>query len=191
MTTDTDTGMVPDPQPEEPLTGTVHAPGTDLALTQADIDVILAPATISLKEWLIGITTEDDFPESDPEAMALGMLAQILQAKSSEEALTAFQVDRAKAMCGDTPGGKSAVLEIRGARPLRSDYAEGSACYVVVDAVRVADGELARFTTGSKAVQMVILKHIWEGWMPFKAMLEIRSEKTKKGFYPLNLVQGI
>jgi hypothetical protein len=191
MTTDTDTGMVPDPQPEQELTGTVHPPGTSLALTQADIDVILAPATISLKEWLIGITTEDDFPESDPEAMALGMLAQILQAKTSEEALTAFQVDRAKTMCGDTPGGKSAVLEIRGARPLRSDYAEGSACYVVVDAVRAVDGELARFTTGSKAVQMVILKHVWEGWMPFHAMLEIRSEKTKKGFYPLNLVQGI
>lgn len=191
MTTDTDTGTVPDPQQGEELTGTLHAPGTDLALTSAEIDQILAPATISMREWLIGITSEEEFPESDPEAMALGMLAQILQAKTSEEALTAFQVDRAKEMCGNQPGGKSPVLEIHGARPLKSDYAEGAACYVVVDAIRVVDGERARFTTGSKAVQTVIFKHIYEGWMPFKAMLEIRSEKTKAGFYPLNLVQGI
>lgn len=191
MTTDTDTGMVPDPQQGEELEGTLHRPGTALALTQTEIDQILAPATISMREWLIGITSEDEFPESDPEAMALGMLAQILQAKTSEEALTAFQVDRAKEMCGNQPGGKSPVLEIRGARPLKSDYAEGSACYVVVDAIRVVDGERARFTTGSRAVQTVIFKHVYEGWMPFKAMLEIRSEKTKAGFYPLNLVQGI
>lgn len=184
-------GMAPaNDQPTE-LEGTIVQPGTDLVLSAAEIDSILKPHTVSMREWLIGITSEDEFPEADPEAMAMGMLAQILQAKTSEEALNAFTLDRAKKMCGDKPGGRSAVLEIRGARPLKSDYAEGSACYCIVDAIRCADGELARFTTGSRAVQTVIFKHIYEGWMPFKAMLEIRSEKTKKGFYPLNLVAGI
>lgn len=168
-------------------------PGTQLAVpfTRAEIDAILAPHTIDMRTWIRGIMTDDDFPESDPDAMALGMLAQILAADSSAAALNAFALDRAREMCGNEPGGKSPVLEITGARALKSDYAEGAACYAIISAIRLTDGEKIQFTTGSKAVQMMVWKHMFEGWMPFRCMLEIRKERTKRGFYPLNLVAGI
>jgi hypothetical protein len=168
-------------------------PGAAVAtvLTTTEIQRLLEPHTVSLQTWLQGLLSNEDFPESDPEEMAIGMIAQILLASTSEEALSAFALDRAKELCGGEPGGKSPVLTITGARPLRSDYAEGAACYVIVDAVRKVDGERVRFTTGARAVQAVILKHMHEGWMPFDAMLEIRSERTRAGYYPLNLVSGI
>jgi len=178
---------------QEPIEGmpTPPAAEVDVRLSQAEIDQLLAPAAVSMRDWLAGILSNEEFPEADPEQMALGMLAQILMAKTSQEALSAFDLDRAKEMCGGEPGGRSAVLEIQGARPLKSDYAEGAACYVIVQCVELATGERKQFTTGSRAVQTVIFKHIYEGWMPFRAMLEIRKERTKAGFYPINLVAVI
>lgn len=168
-------------------------PSTEVAtrLTRAEIDTLLAPHTIDMRTWLAGLLSNDDFPEQDPDEMALGMIAQILLAPTSEATLSAFDLDRAKEMCGNEPGGRSPVLEITGARPMKSEYEEGAACYVIVSAVRLVDGELVQFTTGSRAVQAVIFKHMHEGWMPFRAMLEIRKERTRRGFYPINLVAGI
>lgn len=160
-------------------------------VTREEIELLLAPHTIDMRTWITGIMSDADFPESDTETMALGMLAQIIAAPNSEAALNAFSLDRAKEMCGNEPGGKSPVLEITGARALKSDYAEGAACYVIVQAIRLTDGERIQFTTGSRAVQTMIWKHMWEGWMPFRAMLEIRKERTRNGYYPINLVAGI
>lgn len=160
-------------------------------VTQAEIDAILAPHVVDMRTWLRGILTADDFPESDPDAMALGMLAQILMAETSEQALSMFSLDRARDMCGNEPGGRSPVLEITGARALKSTYAEGAACYSIIAATRLDTGAKLQFTTGSKAVQMLVWKHVHQGWIPFRAMLEIRREKTQRGFHPLNLVAGI
>jgi hypothetical protein len=162
-----------------------------IPLTRAEIETMLAPHTLDMRAWLLAINSTEEYPDEDPEAQATSMLASILFARTSEEALSALQLARAIKLCGDEPGGKSPVLEIRGARPIKSDYEEGPRCYCIVEAVRLVDGESVRFTTGSKAVQTVILKHMFEGWMPFKAMLEIRSQATKRGYHPLNMVQGI
>jgi len=156
-----------------------------------EIEELLAPYTLNLTTWIKGIFTQDDFPDSDPEEATLAMLAQILTAESSEEALNVFQLDRARELCGGEPGGRSPVLEFTGARALKSDYAEGAACYAIISAVKVAEGEKIRFTTGSRAVQTVVAAHMLRDWMPFKGALEIRRERTKRGFYPLNLVAGI
>jgi hypothetical protein len=179
------------PYPDGPADQAPNGTVAVAPISQAEIDMILAPHTVDMRTWLYGIMSTDDFPESDPDAMALGMLAQILTATSSAEALAMFSLDRARDMCGNEPGGKSGVIEIFGARALKSTYAEGAACYSIISAVRLTDGERFQFTTGSKAVQMMIWKHMYQGWMPFKAMLEIRKEKTQRGFYPLNLVAGI
>src|SRR5882724_7090063 len=183
----------PDPPPADaagPAPAFTPKAGTELVkpITQAEIDTILAPHVVDMRTWLRGILTEEDFPESDPDAMALGMLAQILMAETSEQALAMFQLDRARDMCGNEPGGRSPVLEITGARALKSTYAEGAACYSIIAATRLDTGVKFQFTTGSKAVQMLIWKHMHQGWMPFRAMLEIRREKTQRGFHPLNLV---
>lgn len=176
----------------EPTADAIHAPGQALeVLTQADIELLLAPRTISLRQWLTGVLSEDEFPEDDPDEMALGMLASVMAAETSEEALAVFQLDRAREMCGGQPGGRSNVLEILGARPLASTFAEGAACYVIVKARDLAEGRMVQFTTGSRAIQVLLIKHIQMGWLPFKARLEIRAQPTRRGFHPISLVAGI
>jgi hypothetical protein len=199
LTADPVTGLIP-PEPGDltPAGSAERAvvttrPGGALAIPGVDPDVVealLAPHTLNLEQWLRGILSDDEYPDSDPDEMALGMLASILTARSSEEALTSLQLERARDLCGGQPGGRSPVLEIRTARPMKSSYEDGAACYVIVDAFALADGEPVRFTTGARAVQAVLLAHIANGWMPFKACLEIRSQATQRGFYPLNLIAG-
>lgn len=180
----------------EPLQGqATAAPGTAVAqlerFTDAELDTLLAPHTISPAQWIRTLLTGSEMPESDPEEMALGMMAQILLAGTSGEALSALDVDRAKDLCGGQPGGRSPALEIHGARSLKSDFSEGAACYCIIYATRLDTGERIRITTGARAVQMMVAKHLYEGWMPFTAALEIRRERTKAGYHPLNMVGGI
>lgn len=171
----------------------VPAPPTtaEVAVRFSDrIDALLKPWTLDLDEWAEALFDVREFPESDPDEQSMALLASILLADSSEEVLAAMQLDRAKIMAGDEPGGHSPLLTIHGARPIRSDYEEGPSCYIIVDYTRKVDGKRGRFTTGSRAVQAAILAHIGRGWMPFDAVLEIRREKTRRGYYPLNLSSG-
>ena len=167
------------------------APGTDLApMFGARVAELLGRHTISIEQWVTALLTGDEFDTPDPEESTLGILAQILTARTSEEALASLELERAKDMCGGQPGGHSQLLEIRGARPMASTFDEGAPCFCIVDAVYVHNGEPVRFTTGAKAVQAAIIAHIGNGWLPFQAILEIRRQPTAKGFYPLNLVAG-
>lgn len=167
------------------------APGTDLvAAFGARVAELLGQHTISLEQWVTALLTDAEFEAADPEEATLGILAQILTARTSEEALASLQLERAKDMCGGEPGGHSPLLEIRGARPMKSTFEEGATCFCIVDAVYVHNGEPVRFTTGAKAVQAAIIAHIGNGWLPFQAILEIRNQPTAKGFHPLNLVAG-
>lgn len=173
------------------MEATDPAPGTAVALPfGATVAALLDHHTISIEQWVTALVTDAEFEETDTEEATIGILAQILTARTSEEALASLELERAKAMCGGEPGGHSALLEIRGARPMKSAYDEGAPCFCIVDAIYVHNGEPVRFTTGAKAVQAAIIAHIGNGWMPFRALLEIRSKPTARGFYPLNLVAG-
>jgi hypothetical protein len=168
-------------------------PGSTVAVrfSPAELDQLLSPHTVSPVQWIRSLMAADELPDSDPDEMALGMMASILMAETSEEALAALDLSRALELCGGKPGGRSPALEIFGARPLKSTMEDGAPCYAIVSAVRLDTGEKIRFTTGARAVQTVIAKHVYEGWIPFKAALEIRREATARGFHPLNLVGGI
>src|SRR5215469_7054581 len=170
---------------------TAGRPGTAVALRfDEEIERILTPYTITAIEWARLLFKVTEFPEQDPDDITNSMLASILMADSSEEVLSALSLDRAKELAGDEPGGHSPLLVIHGARPMKSDYDEGPPCYCIVDATVKATGKRIRFTTGAKAVQAAILAHVGHGWMPFEAILEIRRERTRRGYYPLNLVAG-
>jgi hypothetical protein len=172
--------------------GQGRPPGQELAtFNRADLEQLLAPYTVDLRTWAYALMRNDEFPEQDAEAMTLGILANILMAETSEQALKALDVQRAREMCGNEPGGRSDALEVYSARPLKSDFNEGAACYVIVDAVILKTGERIKFTTGARAVQTVVLKHCLEGWLPFKCALEIRRERTRAGYHPLNMVAGV
>lgn len=177
----------------EPVTGEIvpkYIPGQLTQSIQNLAADLLQPYTIDLRQWVEALFAVTEFEEADPDTTSMAMLAQILGAQSSEEALSSLELSRAKEMCGDEPGGHSPLLIIHGARPMRSEYEEGANCYVIVDATIKHNGERARFTTGAKAVQAVILAHMANNWMPFEAILTIRREKTRRGFYPLGLEAG-
>jgi hypothetical protein len=179
------------------IDGTIAAPpettpGTALVkVSAAEIDALLAPATIDMKTWLTAIVGTGAMPDVETEETTLGMLAQIIGADTPAAVLSAMALERARELCGDEPGGQSPVMEFLSVRPMKSDYEEGANSYVIVRAVICESGETIQFTTGAVAVQMVLWKMQHEGWMPFKGKLEIKKEKTKKGYYPLNLVGGI
>ncbi len=171
--------------------GQAATPGAEVAVPFSDsIEQLLAPHTVDLVTWVTSLVSGAEYPETDADEVGVGILATILTAKSSEEALSALNLERAKAMCGNKPGGHSPVLEITGARALKSTFQEGAPCYAIVDAIVCAKGERIRFTTGARAVQAVIIAHIGNGWMPFRAQLEIREQPTERGFHPLNLTLG-
>jgi hypothetical protein len=167
------------------------APGTAVAvLDKAQVEQLLAPYTVNLTDWLRMLVTDSEYPEVEQDEIGIGILASILTASTSEEALRALDLQRAKTLCGGEPGGHSPLLEITGARALQSTFEDGPSCYCIVQATIVSTGERIQFTTGGRAVQAVIVKHLGEGWMPFQGILTIRREATKRGFYPLNLEFG-
>jgi hypothetical protein len=173
-----------------PLDAPQPSGGTVAVRFSEEIERLLNPYTMTAIEWAQTLFGQRDFPDQDPDETTNAMLASILLAETSEAALAAMELDRAKELCGDEPGGHSPLLRIYGARPMRSEFEDGAACYVIVDALIIAQNRRIKFTTGARAVQAVILAHIGNGWMPFEAMLEIRGQKTRRGFYPLNLVAG-
>lgn len=174
-------------------TGTALAPrpgGQVATFDRAALEQLLAPYTIGPLEWVRMLLTDAEFPEEATDEIGIGLLAAILSADSSEDALTALDLKRAKKLAGDEPGGHSPLLVITGARAVKSTFDEGASCYAIVDAVIKHSGEKIRFTTGARAVQAAIVKHVAEGWMPFEALLSIRAQPTAKGFHPLNLEAG-
>lgn len=168
-------------------------PGTAVAvqtLSPGDLEQLLAPHTIDLRTWAQALLSNAEFPEADAEQQTLGILASILTADTVEETLAVMDVQRARDLCGGEPGGRSPVLRITGVRPLKSDYAEGAACYVIVKAIILAEDRRIQFTTGAKSVQAALLKFAMMNWLPVDCALEIRRERTKAGYHPLNLVSG-
>ena len=184
---------LPDAPPVgQPQTGDVVQPYRPLPPTQLETQIadLLRPHTLDIRQWAEALFEVSEYPEQESDETTLAMLASILMAKSSEEALQSMNLNRAKELCGDEPGGHSPLLIITGARPIRSEYEDGANCYIIVDAYRKVDGTSARFTTGARAVQAAILAHVANGWLPFEAILTIRAQKTRRGFYPLNLEAG-
>ena len=167
------------------------APGTGLALmSTAELEAIVGTRTVPVREWAESLVTDTEFPDDDPDEMALGILAGILLATSSEEALAVTNLQRAKELCGNIPGGHSPLLEITAAMPFKSTYEQGAPCYAMVSAIVVSTGEKFKFTTGARAVQAVIIAHLVHGWMPFRCLITMRATPTQRGYYPLNLEAG-
>jgi hypothetical protein len=168
-----------------------QAPGTSLALmTTGELEELVGARTVPVREWAASLVQDTEFPDDDPDEMALGILAGILLAGSSEEALAVTNLQRAKELCGNIPGGHSPLLEITAAMPFKSTYEQGAPCYAMVSATVVSTGEKFKFTTGARAVQAVIIAHLVHGWMPFRCLITMRATPTQRGYYPLNLEAG-
>ncbi len=176
--------------PRRPPDGRTR-PGTAVAvLTDEELAEILQPHALDLRGWVTALMTDSDFEEDTEVDPAYAMMASILSAETSEEVFAAMDVKKAKEMCGGEPGGHSPRLLITDARPLQSTFQEGPSCFVIVSATYKADGTKVKFTTGARAVQAAIIKHMHAGWMPIDCVMTIRKTPTRAGFYPLNLEAG-
>jgi hypothetical protein len=166
-------------------------PGTSLAImSDAELAELVGTRTVPIREWAASLVQDVEFADDDPDEMALGILAGILLAQSSEEALAVTNLQRAKELCGGIPGGHSPLLEITAAMPFKSTFEDGAPCYAMVSATVVSTGEKFKFTTGARAVQAVLIAHLVHGWMPFRCLITMRSTPTQRGYYPLNLEAG-
>lgn len=169
-------------------------PAATIALAERiDLDQVLAllrPKAIDLTKWLIALASDTDFEAQDAPDASLNIMTQILLAESPAAALSATAMENAQSLGVIQPGDCSPLLEIREAIPLPSSYEEGASTFAVVRAINTETGSPVTFSCGSKAAQMVLIKFIGEGWMPFRAVLSMRRKPTKNGFYPLNLQAG-
>lgn len=179
----------PQDGPGEDTRAGIVTPGAALAVpfTQAELDTMLQPYQVDFRAWLTTLLTDTEYPEQSSEESALGMLAQILTAGDVDEMFAAMQMERAKDLCGNEPGGRSFVMDITGARPMKSTFEEGPGTFVICSAIEVASGRKFQFTTGARAVQASVAMAMHKGWMPLRCVLVIRSRATARGFYPLNL----
>jgi hypothetical protein len=187
-------GAEPDAQaalPTEEPPAPEAAPGTALEMpTQEQILDLLKPRSIPFLSWAAALMDQGDFAEEEAEASGLGIVASILTAATSEDVFAAMDMYGAERLIGTEPGGRSGLLEITGAIPLASTFDEGPSCFCIVSATVSETGERIQFSCGARAVQAAIMKHMSQGWLPFKAMLVRRRKPTRAGFYPINLERG-
>lgn len=164
--------------------------GTVAVNDPTTIEQLLEGRAIPLIQWgqaLMNTAAYEDNAESDP---TLDIVAAILGAETSAEALAATSMRTVEDLIGTEPGAHSPLLRIYGAKPLASSYEQGPSCFAVIDAEIPATGERFKLTCGGRAVQAAILAHSYRGWLPFEAVLVRRLKATRRGFYPLNLEAG-
>jgi hypothetical protein len=172
--------------------GQAARPGTELApLTPAELREILGTRVIPIREWVQALNDVAEFQESDQEDKSLSVVKAIMLATTSEEIFAAMDMRTAKELTGDQPGGRSNVLEIFGAWPMKSTFEDGASCFAVISAHDLATDERFTFSCGARAVQTAVMMHMVIGACPFKAVVTKRSRPTEAGFYPLNLERGI
>lgn len=159
--------------------------------SRAEMMQILGSQSIPFRAWVAALMEAERFEDDAPEERASSIVRAILLAETSEAALAATDLKSADDLVGTEPGSRSNVLEIRGAKPLSSSYDDGPSCFAIIDARDLAEGADVMFSCGARAVQTVVMKHMWEGWTPFKAVLTRKRKPTQRGFYPLNLEGGI
>jgi hypothetical protein len=140
--------------------------------------------------WAKALAQDAQFEDDGDNSPELDMVIAILTAQTSEEAFAVTNVKHAEDLVGDQPGGHGPLMTITGARPLKSTFAEGPACFCIIDATIKASGEAIKLTCGGRSVQALVLTHVNRGWLPFDAILTRRLKPTRNGFYPLNLEAG-
>jgi hypothetical protein len=151
---------------------------------------ILAPKSLDLTAWLKALVSDTEFDEAEAGDASLNILTQILMASSPDAALSVTEIDNAESLGVTEPGDVSPLLEILDAMPLPSSFEDGASTFTVVQAINTVTGQRVTFSCGGRAVQVVLIKFMGEGWMPFKAVLAKRRKPTRRGFYPLNLQAG-
>jgi hypothetical protein len=113
----------------------------------------------------------------DPEQISRQIVEELLAAETDEEL---EQVGNASGWL-DFEG---VPVEVRGFRWRKSDYDEGAAIYLIVQATDMRDGASLVLTTGSKNVIAQLINLARRDRFPTVKILTRADKPTKGGFYP-------
>jgi hypothetical protein len=175
--------------------GHVIKPGTDIAAleipTLAEVAQIVGAQPLDVRGWIAALAAGEQFEETDTEDAAASIVRAILTAGSVEEMFGAMSVTSVKEMLGDEPGAASNVFEIYQGKPLASTFDEGPSCFAVFKARDLAEGTPCTLSCGARAIQAAFLAALINGWLPLRGRFVRRRKPTRRGFYPINLEQGI
>ena len=111
---------------------------------------------------------------------SMSIVAQILAATTVEEL---------DAPWNDTDGDElvGVTFEAQSVTAHQSDYADGLGVFLRVEGVRLDNGEVVSFSTGSVSTVAQLVKAYVSGWFPFVVEIVKAERPTKKGYFPLHL----
>ncbi len=181
-----------DPAPFESATLITGRPSPgQLAVVQpGTLAELLDQRKMPFIAWASALLKNTQFDAASEEDPSAPMLVAILAAETSEQAMAVSDMTPSETLCPKEPGSHSPLLRFTDATPLQSSFDDGPPVFCVVSYTVLATGEQGKTSIGARAVQAVLLKHMWENWMPFDGILARRLKPTRKGFYPMNLEAG-
>lgn len=119
--------------------------------------------------------------DDDPTAAGLAIVAQVLAAETPEEVLADLEAEGLKQHIGE-PFTLQAV-EFR-----RSEYEEGMPFYCNLRGTDVETGANILYTTGSQKITAQVFRLLTRGWLPRTVVCRQAEKPTKRGYYPIRLV---
>lgn len=118
-------------------------------------------------------------PTAEEDA-SMSIVAQILAATTVEELDAPWRDTDGEALIGVTFEAQSVTLH-------QSDYTEGLGVFLRVEGVRLDNGEVVSFSTGSVSTVAQLVRAYVIKAFPFVAEIVKADRPTKKGYFPLHL----
>jgi hypothetical protein len=133
------------------------------------------PSPMEVARWILD---PDQMAERDPEESARAILARILSAGTAEEVLASREVTHARDILGE-------AIEVHAIKWQRSDFQQGSSCYVVMHAKSLNDARDLTITCGGRNVMMQLLKLQSINALPARCRITQSAKQTSNGYLPL------
>lgn len=143
-----------------------------------DLAAFFAQEEPTPREVMSWILEPDQMQESDPEEATRAILARILTSETAEDVLATSTAVHAQDLLG-------VPLEVQGIKWQRSDFQEGTSCYVVMQVTDLNDQTRKVVTCGGKNVMTQLLKLQMLGAFPARARIAKALKPTRNNYYPL------
>jgi hypothetical protein len=118
-------------------------------------------------------------PTAEEDA-SMSIVAQILQATTVQELDAPWNDTDGEALIGVT-------FEAQAVTVHQSDYADGLGVFLRVEGVRLDNGEVISFSTGSVSTVAQLVRAYVIKAFPFVCEIVKAERPTKKGYFPLHL----
>lgn len=131
---------------------------------------------------LLAIMGTGELPKREKAGTIDGILARILDAATFDEAIAEGETEGIEAVLGRS-------LTLANPRWFPSEFAGGSNCFCVVEAVDMTTGTVSQLVIGSQQPLIALWRAQAEQRFPFVCRFVQSAKPTAAGFYPYNLVR--